>query len=109
MRSFDEIISNGVVRWTEREKECLIDHIPDEQNGAFKIGELLIIATTEHLKGEIFEHVSVSLPGIIKPDQEDIELIKELFWKAEEIQEVRRLYVPSQVIHLNRKKVVHMV
>ncbi len=109
MKSFDEIVKNGVIRWTEKEKESLINHVPDDKNGVFKIGNLLIVVTTEHIKGAIMECISVSRPGNKKPSAEDIERIKELFWKTGEAKDVSRLYVQSNVIHLRRKQVVHIV
>jgi hypothetical protein len=94
---------------TEKEKDCLINHVPDDENGVFKIGKLGIVVTTEHIEGAIVEYVSVSRPGNKKPSLEEIEMIKELFWKTDEVKDVSRIYVQSNVIHLNRKQVVHMV
>jgi hypothetical protein len=109
VKNFDEILKNGVIRWTEKEKESLINHDPDDKNGVFKMGNLLIIVTTEHIEGAIVECISVSRPGNKKPSAEDIERIKELFWKTDEAKDISRLYVQSNVIHLHRKQVIHIV
>lgn len=109
MKNFDEIINGGVIRWTEKEKDALIGHVPDHENGVFKIGKLGVIATTESVDDMITEHVSVSRSGIKKPSAKEIEMVKNLFWNTYEAKDVSRLYVPSDVIHLIRKQFVHIV
>ena len=106
MKNFDEIINNGVIRWTEAEKDSLINHAPDGKNGVFKIGRLMIIVTTEHIKGAIVECISVSRLGNRKPNTEEIEIIKELFWGEDEAKVVSRLFIKSDIIHLRKQTIV---
>jgi hypothetical protein len=104
MRCFDEIIAAGIIRHPE-EVECLFygNHTPDHENGAFIIGEILVMATTEYDDDMIIEHVSASLP-YGKLDPQDIRDIKEIFWLQQEIKDVRRLRIPSDVVHLQRRR-----
>ncbi|TWH47962.1 hypothetical protein [Sporomusa sp. KB1] len=108
MRSFDEIIAAGVIRHPD-EAECLFygNHVPNQENGAFFMGNLLIMATTEHENGIIIEHVSASLP-YGKLDSQDIRDIKEIFWLPHEIKDVVRLHIPSKIVHLQRKRKVRV-
>ncbi|WP_378953929.1 hypothetical protein [Pelosinus sp. sgz500959] len=109
MRNFDDIINDGVIRWTEREKESLYPtgHVPDDENGVFKLGNLMVIVTTEHLKGEIVECVSASLPSHIMLNSEDIEDIKIMFWETNELKDVIRVNAWPSITHLHRKRIIH--
>jgi|GEM_PF-2924175 len=109
MRNFDEIINDGITRWIEREEESLYPtgHVADNENGVFKIGRLMIIATTEHVNGEIVECVSGSLPGNEILSIEDIEDVKAIFWNDNELKDVSRVCVRSSIVHLHRKQIVH--
>lgn len=104
MRCFDEIMAAGVIRHPE-EAECLFygNHIPDHENGAFLVGNILVMATTEYENGMITEHVSASLP-YGKLDSKDIQDIKQIFWFPHEIKDITRLRIPSKVVHLQRKR-----
>lgn len=108
MKNFEEVINKGVIRLTAKERDCLILHESDCYNGAFEIGKLTIIATTEHADGMIVECVSISRDGIRKPNTEEIEMVKNLFWNKDEVKDVTRLYIQSDVIHLRRKLVVYV-
>ena len=104
MRCFDEIMAAGVIRHPE-EAECLFygNHIPDHENGAFLVGNILVMATTEYENGMITEHVSASLP-YGKLDSKDIQDIKQIFWFPHEIKDITRLRIPSKVVHLQRNR-----
>lgn len=106
MKNFDKIIQNGFIH-SEKENDCLFPtgHVPDCHNGAFVKGKLAVIVTTEHVDDMIIECVSISRDGFRKPNTEEIEMVKNLFWRADEIGEINRLYVSSNVIHLARKVV----
>jgi hypothetical protein len=106
MRNFDEIISTGIFRRSNRENEILVGN---NENGVFKKGKLGVIATIAHQENMIVEHVSLSRSDGRKPNIDEIEMVKNSFWNLGELNEVRRLYIPSSVVHLNRQIVIQAV
>ena len=107
MKNFEEITSNKVRRLTEKEEECLYGHDPDDDNGVFKLGKLFVIATTEHSQAVVTEHVSISHDDLRRPNPKEIEMVKRLFWNPDEMKDVYRLPVSSNVIHLECNKLVY--
>lgn len=105
MRNFEEIVKMGAERRREEETGILgsMGHEANEFNGVFSVGRLSVIATTETTAKEIVECVSISKNGAKKkPEAEEVELVKNLFWYKEELEAVSRLYIPSNIIHLHK-------
>lgn len=106
MKNFDEIINNGVIRWSERENDSLkpTGHVSDNENGVFKVGNLMVMVTVERDKDEIVEYVSISKKGLKKPGILEIGKVIQLFWHDHEIDNVCRLGIKSDIIHLRRRR-----
>ena len=109
MKSFNEIINSGISRLGEEERQSLkpTGHVPDDENGVFKVDKLKIIVTVDRDKNETMEYISISKDNFKRPGMLEIGKVIQLFWYDHEINDVCRLGIKSNIIHLRRIQRTH--